>query len=119
MDENDDLSEDDRRIETFLIAQMKLSDGMKLLKDLLAQRNRVRFLAVAEELLKTCDVMLEACHVFLDFIHPLWISVNRSTRIEGNLVAQLNRKLGEKLESIKDKLSNEFDALMNKAENDG
>ena len=52
--------------------------------------------------------------MYLDFIHPLWINVNRSNKVEDELVLELSRKLNEKLEANRNKLYDEFRSLNEK-----
>ena len=83
-------------------------------KVLLREKIRNQLILKAKSICEKSDEILAACHVFMDFIHPIWINIQRSNKIDEELVRQLSRKLDEKLEANKGKLVKEYEALVEK-----
>jgi hypothetical protein len=78
----------------------------------LSERDIDRFMQESEYLVQVSDDLLMACHIYLDFIHPVWIEVNRMGRVDRERIGRRERDLLLKLEQLQGKLSSEFNQLM-------
>jgi hypothetical protein len=78
----------------------------------LSERNIERFMQEGQHLVQLSDDLLLACHIYLDFIHLVWIEINRVGRVNLDRIEERKRDLMLKLEQLQCKLSLEFDQLI-------
>jgi hypothetical protein len=76
----------------------------KSLKD----RDEVEMKSDSEKIIEISDDILAACHVYMDFVHPVWIEVDRIGDFNPENIEQLKTRLNEKLEQNQRKLHREF-----------
>ena len=112
--EGDVENNEEIRFVGFLRAMTDLFDLLESFKVLLRDKSQNQLIPKAKNIVERSDEILAACHVFMDFIHPIWINVQRTNKVDEGLVRELSRKLNEKLEANKGKLGKEFDSLVEK-----
>ena len=86
----------------------KLSNQLKSFKGILSARLEPEFENFSLSILSFCEDILAACHIYMDFVHPVILEIKRRGRIEEELVEQLKSNLTRKLNENNRKLTNEF-----------
>lgn len=65
----------------------------------------------ARSFVQMSDDLLQVCHIFLDFIHPVWITVRRTGVFDNQLIASLKVRCDTKLMQCYNKLCLEYSWL--------
>jgi hypothetical protein len=83
----------------------------KSFKDNLKARNLAGINSDAILILQLADDILELSTAYMDFVHPIYLDVERHGAFNEEKIEELKSKLNEKLVENKRKLQREFDAL--------
>ena len=81
------------------------------IKRALRLRNEEDFKREGLSLLRMSDRILEVCNVYLDFVHPIYLDIERHGMFDETKIEDLKKKIVLKLAEKKNKLQDEFDIL--------
>ena len=81
------------------------------LQTLLRNEPEEGFIQESQDLVNLSDDILLACHVFLDLIHPAWISINRLGLIDHQRLGEQKAICTAKLETLNGKLAAEYSRI--------
>jgi len=105
-----------RRNQKFSDVLNYLISRLNTFKSKLHQRNRESIYNFALEILHLSDTILAFCTTYLEFVHPMLISIQRDGIVNEVRKNELTAKVDQELQSNKDFLRNEF--YSNVTEND-
>ena len=89
---------------------------MSLFQINLSERNEEGITFYAHQVLQMADDILEFATAYLDFIHPLYLDIERNGIFDEFKIEELRSNLSEKLVGNRKKIQLEFDSLVNPRE---
>ena len=84
---------------------------MNSIKDNLKSRNVAGINSDALLILQMADDILELSTAYMDFVHPIYLDIERHGTFNEEKIEELKSKLNDKLVENKKKLQQEFDSL--------
>jgi len=81
--------------------------------DALESRDMDEVNSEANLLLQLADDILELATAYMDFVHPIYLDIQRHGRWNEEKITQLKSKLMDTLVKNKNKIKKEFDVLTN------
>jgi hypothetical protein len=94
-----------------------LANRLTKFKSKLGQRNQESINNFAWEILRLCDTILAFCTIYLDFVHPMLISIRRERIVNEVRKNELAEKVEQELQSKRYLLCNEFNSTVTENEN--
>ena len=88
-------AEDDK---DFLQVLKQLSDSLDSMKQSLKRRQRDEINKTANEIVEMTDDILTCCYIYMDFVFPVWINVQKNGEKNTEFVKKSKLKLKERLE---------------------
>ena len=96
----------------FLQVLKQFSDLLDSMKQCLKGRQLVEINAIADEIVEMSDDILSCCYIFMDFVHPVWLDVQRKGGKDEESIGKSELKLKERLEKTNGKvLQDEYKKL--------
>ncbi len=72
-----------------------------------------KIFAIAETIVEMADDILTCCYIYMDYVHPVWLDVQRKGEVDGEAIEKSETKLKEKLQKTKGTiLQDEYNKLM-------
>ena len=90
---------------------IEFKDKLERLKLVLQERTEEAIISQCNLIVQMADYILELSNAYIDFVHPIYLDIERHGTFNDEKIDGLRKKVNEKLAEQKNRLKNEFVAL--------
>ena len=98
---------------------IEFKDKLEQFKSSLSRRSDEAIMCDSQVILQMSDSILEVSNAYMDFVHPIYLDIERHGTFNEQKIDELRKKINEKLDEQKNKLRDEFAALTRSPSTEG